>query len=69
MCPVFWSHLKVLSSKLLRADDTVNWYRIYWRRMCRQLQGKELESYNHWMTQMKIKMGVPLGQLTKKQAG
>ncbi|MBE9461314.1 site-specific integrase [Dyadobacter subterraneus] len=36
---------EVLRTKLLRTDATVNWYRIYWRRMWRELRGKEIPEF------------------------
>jgi site-specific recombinase XerD len=36
---------EVLRTKLSRTDKTVNWYRIYWRRMWRQLQGKGISEF------------------------
>ena len=36
---------EVLRTKLLRTDSTVNWYRIYWRRMWRELRGKDISEF------------------------
>jgi hypothetical protein len=36
---------EVLRTKLLRADGTVNWYRIYWRRMWRDLRGQSIPEF------------------------
>lgn len=37
---------EVLKNKLLRTDSTVNWYRIYWRRMGRQLLEQGISEFN-----------------------
>ncbi|WAC12422.1 site-specific integrase [Dyadobacter pollutisoli] len=36
---------EVLRTKLSRTDKTVNWYRIYWRRMWRELRGQSISEF------------------------